>query len=208
METPTGRPPELTPAISQSICQAIADGLSRAACAKAVGVHLRTIERWVKQGRGGAEPYAGFYRELQKALAERERRMVKAVMDAAEGRHKTTSETVVVRARKDQKGRVVYGADNKPILEVVERTVKSEAHPPNWQAAMTYLERSDPARWARVSQEYAPARDEDDEDDLPPSDPGQDLVGALTALPVAEQRRLLEALRQSVEGEEPAPDGE
>lgn len=99
------------------------------------------------------------------------------------------------------------------IRTAVENIRKAGEEARHWTANAWYLERADPEHFGAVSraeamaerrlkeaEEAARARAE--------RDPGQDLVGALTALPVAEQRRLLEALRQSVEGEEPPADGE
>lgn len=97
--------------------------------------------------------------------------------------------------------------------EALENIAEAGREPRNWTANAWYLERADPEHFGAVTraeaiaerrlreaEEAARARAE--------RDPGTDLVTALTALPIAEQRQLLEALRQSVEGEEPAPDGE
>lgn len=135
---PAGRPTKLSQARIEAITDSIGLGAVYEQAARAAGIHPATLYRWKELGEAvltalgnGAkvkdlpeqERLAATFCELiEKAEAEAELLMIEVVRNAALG----------APAELDGEGNVVKA----------EQT-------PQWQAAMTYLERKHPGRWSR-----------------------------------------------------------
>lgn len=85
---PIGRPTKLTAELTERIAYAVERGLTWEVAAQAVGVHEGTLLEWRKRGEqehdeGRDTVFANLYRELTRARATAEERLVDAVLRAA-----------------------------------------------------------------------------------------------------------------------------
>ena len=71
----------LTPELSATICQTIANGNRSVVAAEAAGVSVRTYERWLQKGRQGIEPYVEFLEACREARALAEVKMMATALD-------------------------------------------------------------------------------------------------------------------------------
>lgn len=82
---PRGRPPKLTPAVIEQVCNAVRGGNYLDIAASLVGINRRTLHDWLRRG---AAQKSGLYRELslavEKALAQAEARDVLRIDKAGE----------------------------------------------------------------------------------------------------------------------------
>ena len=142
---PNGRPCLLTPKLQTDICTLIAAGNYLTTACQSVGITTPTLVNWME--RGQAEIDAGdtggqffvFFSAVKKAEADREAIMAQRVIDAAlPGIRKTVTKVAMAQ------GQPVMGDDGKVVTyEEVTHTGG------DWLAAMTFLERRYPERWAR-----------------------------------------------------------
>lgn len=77
-----GRPTDCTPKATELYCAAIRDGLSFRSAAADADVDPSTVENWVAWGKEGKQPYAEFFRQREKAIADWERKRHFAMDDA------------------------------------------------------------------------------------------------------------------------------
>jgi hypothetical protein len=75
--------PVLTDAIQKAICHSICKGIPRKSAARIVGVSPRTLRRWMRCGKQGAEPYVQFRKAVLNAEATAESEMVAIVFQTA-----------------------------------------------------------------------------------------------------------------------------
>ena len=80
---PRGSGIKLTPAVSDRICASISAGNFMTVACKLAGIDIDTLERWLKQGRAGREPYVAFAKKFDTAELECEAVLVKIWKDAA-----------------------------------------------------------------------------------------------------------------------------
>ena len=74
---------KLNKQISDRLVEAAAAGMKREACAHYAGIDPSTLYRWINYGREGRPAYRAFYRRLEKARAQAERRLLEKIEDAA-----------------------------------------------------------------------------------------------------------------------------
>lgn len=118
-----GRPPKLTPEITEAVCDALRDGLSiEGACARA-GISPATYYEYNKRGRDGDTRFTEFAAETARARADVERRLIESVEWAAGE-----------RIRK----RALGSGDAMEIIDEAER---------DWRAAAWLLERKYPGEY-------------------------------------------------------------
>lgn len=80
---PKGPKPGLTPAVAERIAKEMSLGLTLSSAAVRCGVKPFNATAWYSRGKSGrGEPYASFYRLIEKAIADREQRLL-GVIDAA-----------------------------------------------------------------------------------------------------------------------------
>lgn len=65
-----GRPTAYTPELGEQLCKLVGLGVPISIACKAEGIGKRTLYRWREQGKAGREPYRGFVRKLERALAK------------------------------------------------------------------------------------------------------------------------------------------
>ena len=88
--------------VVKKICDAVAAGHARRAAAKAGGISLETLQKWIREGRRGEEPYAEFVRRLSRAEHEAESVCVNALVGAArQGNHQAALQWLERRRRLD-----------------------------------------------------------------------------------------------------------
>ena len=151
-----GRPSKLTPEIIETIGRALRGGAYLETCADLVGVSRLTIRNWIKIGREEIESvesrsrerirkskalYVDFFNMVNKALAEAEIQASAIVLSAAAGwvteKEKTTIKT-------DAAG------------NILEQSTTTETHKRrDWRAALEFLDRRFPERWAKIDRERA-----------------------------------------------------
>ncbi len=78
-----GHPLKLTPAVQETICNAIRMGNYLVTAARAAGVSMDSLQRWRRLGEEGREPFASFLAAVEQAETECETRLVKIMYDAA-----------------------------------------------------------------------------------------------------------------------------
>jgi len=81
----TGRTPELTVEVGRAIVGAIAAGNFPAVACGLAEVSIVTLERWLKRGDRGKQPYADFAKAYRQAELEGESAMVEIWKNAAPG---------------------------------------------------------------------------------------------------------------------------
>lgn len=129
----------LTPDLSARICQSLRAGAYMKDCAAREGLAERTVYDWIARGeeaiatlgdeirdpRHAEWPYVQFTQSVQEARAGARIQAVATIMQAIQGRP--------ARRWTDEKGE--------------HETTEIR---PDWRAAVTYLERTDPEAWGRV----------------------------------------------------------
>lgn len=78
------RETSLTPEVQERYLAAIRKGNYRATAAKAANVSRSTVDKWMRLGRDGVEPYADFFRAVLEAEAQVEVEAVEKVLSAGE----------------------------------------------------------------------------------------------------------------------------
>ncbi len=78
-----GHPLKLTPAVQETICNAIRMGNYLVTAAKAAGVSIDSLQRWRRLGEEGTEPFASFLAAVEQADTACETRLVQIMYDAA-----------------------------------------------------------------------------------------------------------------------------
>lgn len=117
-----GRPTDLTPEIQAKIVEVLVAGNYREIAAHAAGVPLRTMSRWLSQGKKAT---SGIYREFWRAVLTAEQdaeiRMVKAVVDGA-GQDPKHAQWWLERKAPER-----WGRDRQIIKELLDRVKSLEA---------------------------------------------------------------------------------
>src|SRR5260221_873757 len=84
---PGGRPRgsgiKLTLEVANRICASISAGNFMTVACRLAGIDIDTLERWLKQGRDGREPYAAFAKKFDAAELECEASLVETWKGAA-----------------------------------------------------------------------------------------------------------------------------
>lgn len=151
-----GRPLELTPEVTDKICQAIRAGAYAAQAAVSAGIAESTFYRWkalgdaeipereTKDAAEAARPFREFSEALKKAEADAEVFAAGVIRSAMRPQvlHSPYCDTWA-RAHEGQRACSRVDANGEP----VDAGCKVQAG--SWQAAMTYLERRNPGRWRR-----------------------------------------------------------
>jgi hypothetical protein len=79
---PLGRPTKFTAELGQELCAYLREGQSIECSAGLARIATSTVYEWVRRGRAGEEPFAGFVVEYDRARAEAERVSVAIVRSA------------------------------------------------------------------------------------------------------------------------------
>lgn len=77
-----GRETKLDDLVEKRICDALRDGHSYAAAARAGGIHEDTLHYWRERGRKGEPRYSEFSERIERADQEAEDRCVQVLKDA------------------------------------------------------------------------------------------------------------------------------
>jgi len=78
-----GQPLKLTPAVQETICNAIRMGNYLVTATRAAGVSIDSLQRWRRLGEEGRQPFADFLAAVEQAETECEQTLVKIMYDAA-----------------------------------------------------------------------------------------------------------------------------
>ena len=78
-----GQPLKLTPAVQETICNAIRMGNYLVTATRAAGVSIDSLQRWRRYGEEGRQPFANFLAAVQRAETDCETRLVQIMYDAA-----------------------------------------------------------------------------------------------------------------------------
>lgn len=79
------RPTKLTPAVQQTICDALEKGNYRATAAAVAGIHRNTLIDWERRGENGEDLYVDFLTAMQMAEAKAEMALVAEIRHAEPG---------------------------------------------------------------------------------------------------------------------------
>ena len=86
MKKRRGRPTKITNALTKRICDLLAKGVDqKTACNLAGAVPYSTFNEWKQRGSEGIEPFATFFSVISRARDEHKARLLKIILDAAEG---------------------------------------------------------------------------------------------------------------------------
>jgi hypothetical protein len=85
-----GRPAPYDPAYADRVTHMLAAEFSRVEIAAGLGIGLRTLQDWLRRGRAGEPPYAGFAAafDIKAGEMRRIRCLIRAAKDREEGRER------------------------------------------------------------------------------------------------------------------------
>lgn len=127
-----GRPPKLTPELTQKIIEAMRAGCYLETAAAYAGVHVDTLRDWLRKGAAGkSKAHKEFSLALEKAEGDAELQSLATIREIG-GRGTTIKIT-----------KTVTRPDKSVEVTVEERPLRE------WTAAAWYLERRRPGRWGR-----------------------------------------------------------
>ena len=79
------RPTSLTPAVQETILDAIRSGNYKRTAAQKAGICEKTLYNWEERGEKGEEPFAGFLQAVKKAESEGEATLLGEIRSAQAG---------------------------------------------------------------------------------------------------------------------------
>jgi hypothetical protein len=149
-----GRPSKLTAARKQRIIETISAGQTQETACGLVGISRKTLREWLKKGEDQSSgPYREFFDSFQKAFADAEVQLVRAVWRIAIG-------GVWMLPVYDEHGNRMVDERGKP-------RVRRMTLLPNGRLALKLLARSDPQEWGGKPDPVA-AVDHHNRPELPP----------------------------------------
>ncbi len=157
-DRPVGRPTKLDNGTIEAFREGITSGLTIHRTCHHLGINDSTWRRWRQQGEtdiaaGDTDTdSARLCTAVQEARLAAERRAVLAIVRAAVGDEqtieRTTTTTRYLRIYDDDAERWGYEPRTETSTTVERRTVR------DWRAALAWLERTEPATYARVTRQW------------------------------------------------------
>ena len=80
-----GRPSKLSDAITRRICAYLQKGVDQKTSCNLAKIPYSTYNEWKTRGQKGEEPFASFFSVISRARDRHKSRLIKIVLDAAEG---------------------------------------------------------------------------------------------------------------------------
>jgi transposase len=80
-----GRPTKITEQLTRRVKVLLAKGLDQKTACNLVGVPYSTFNEWKQKGTEGRQPFATFFSVISRARDEHKSRLLKVIIDAAEG---------------------------------------------------------------------------------------------------------------------------
>jgi len=171
-----GRPTKLTPKMQESIIERLKAGATIKATCDSVGLGESTFHLWCAIGQAYTDgkphanmPYKIVDREcylefLEQTTRARSDGLIHAVVRFREGMNPSESVTEHTETTTETRLRTVKredgGTEQVPYQHTKETTKRVVAHAPgDWRAAMEYLARRDPSKWARQKVDVAHSGD-------------------------------------------------